>query len=117
MVYHLYISANSKTFFLEILQTYSPLVERLGLDENFVDVTSAVDELYNGTSSAQIKGHMYPEDTSIENTPEEGFSSNDLGLSNCCCGISERLALASIIANQMRTSLLETLGNILFITC
>lgn len=45
----------------ELLISYCPLVERLGFDENFMDVTEMVEKRLAETSEFDIsfKGHVY----------------------------------------------------------
>ncbi|KAJ8873436.1 hypothetical protein PR048_024253 [Dryococelus australis] len=78
-----------------VLQKFSPLVEKLGLDENFIDVTQVVAEkLQNGFNSGQnIAGHVYSDVTE-----------------NCMCGCFNRLSVGSVIAADMRAQIYEELG-------
>lgn len=71
------------------LQKYTPYVERLGLDENFIDVTKLVED-YLRTRSGQFKivGNVY------------GDKSAD-----CLCGCEERLTIGSQIAQDIRDSI------------
>ena len=78
----------------QVLQTFCPFVEKLGLDENFIDVTELVSNL---SSSAQaLVGHIYKSEDEL-----------------CQCGCKTRLFRGSIIAQEMRNKLKEELG----ITC
>ena len=44
----------------ELMREFSPLVERVGLDENYIDVTANVEELLASTAlDSVIKGHCY----------------------------------------------------------
>lgn len=46
----------------ELLMSYCPLVERLGFDENFMDITEMVERRLAQTtesSSFSFKGHVY----------------------------------------------------------
>lgn len=86
----------------DLLLNYTPLVEKLGFDENFMDVTSLVELRQAHNAEAQQKpavGHIYPED----GTP----------LSACDCGCAQRLAIGSRIAQEIREELKLRLG----ITC
>ena len=54
--------------FTEYLQQYCPKVERLGFDENFLDITDLVrDRLANqtGESETGVMGHVYGEEPSV----------------------------------------------------
>ncbi|XP_060739898.1 DNA polymerase iota [Tachysurus vachellii] len=50
----------------ELLMSYCPLVERLGLDENFVDVTELVESRRRNTDISELSfvGHIYKHDVS-----------------------------------------------------
>lgn len=76
----------------ELLQTrFSPTVERLGFDENFVDVTQLVAN--KGAASDRVEGHIY------SGTKE-----------SCECGCSKRLVIGSQIAADIRQSIFEEFG-------
>lgn len=71
------------------LQQYTPLVERLGLDENFIDVTDLVaDRLQKRCKESGIVGNVY----------------GDMP-SNCLCGCEERLSIGTQIAQDIRNSI------------
>lgn len=76
-----------------LLQTFSPQVERLGLDENFVDVTHLVSKHNFINENKSFEGHIY------KNMTE-----------NCSCGCYNRLCVGSIIASEMRTQIKKDLG-------
>ncbi|XP_015185506.1 PREDICTED: DNA polymerase iota-like [Polistes dominula] len=84
---------------MEILHEFTPLVERLGLDDNFLDVTSIVEK------------YISSNDESNENfgdTIEEDDSSNIIGNvfeltdEECPCGCHLRLTIATKIASKIR---------------
>jgi len=86
----------------DLLLNYTPDVEKLGFDENFMDVTALVDLRQAHAAEAQRKpsiGHIYPAD----GTP----------LSACSCGCAQRLAIGTRIAQEIRDELHLRLG----ITC
>uniref|UniRef100_A0A6P4FD40 LOW QUALITY PROTEIN: DNA polymerase iota n=1 Tax=Drosophila rhopaloa TaxID=1041015 RepID=A0A6P4FD40_DRORH len=86
----------------DLLLNYTPLVEKLGFDENFMDVTALVELRQAHAAEAQQKppvGHTYPAD----GTP----------LSTCDCGCAQRLAIGTRIAQEIREELKLRLG----ITC
>ncbi|XP_017007513.2 DNA polymerase iota [Drosophila takahashii] len=86
----------------DLLLNYTPLVEKLGFDENFMDVTALVELRQAHVAEAQLKppvGHTYPAD----GTP----------LSACDCGCAQRLAIGTRIAQEIREELKLRLG----ITC
>ena len=50
-------------FVSDFLQKYCPLVERLGFDENFLDITELVnDRILANTYDNEVKGHVYKEE-------------------------------------------------------
>ncbi|XP_038206524.1 DNA polymerase iota [Zerene cesonia] len=94
---HDYRAASNKIFLL--LQNWKSPVEKLGMDENFIDVTNLVQEKLKSTNigNLTITGHLYSEPSMA-----------------CPCGCHTRLKLASQIANEMRQKILDDLG---FTTC
>lgn len=81
-----------------LLRQYSPLIEKLGLDENFVDITNLVNDYINDNNDIDdlsATGHCIEENL------------------KCKCGCNIRLIVGSIIANKMREHLLTELN----ITC
>lgn len=85
-----------------VMHRYTTLVEKLGFDENFLDVTSLVDEkiteAYNEhqpTDTTLIDCHIYPEYEA---------------LSSCGCGCEKRLIIGANIAREIRQKLYEELG-------
>jgi DNA polymerase iota len=68
-----------------LLHKYSPLVERLGLDENYIDVTTLVNERVKQKDDLKVVGNVF------------GASSE-----KCDCGCTERLTMGSVIAQEMR---------------
>lgn len=71
----------------ELLQTYSNLVERLGLDENYIDVSNLVDERLKNTGNINTEtvGHIFGDASDF-----------------CDCGCKLRLQIGSVIAQEMR---------------
>ena len=58
----------NNTIFTEYLQQYCPKVERLGFDENFLDITDLVrDRLANpsGACATGVMGHVYGTEPSV----------------------------------------------------
>ncbi|VVC88374.1 unnamed protein product [Leptidea sinapis] len=89
---HDYRAASNKIFLL--LQSWKCPVEKLGMDENFIDVTNLVQEkLKTNMDNITIPGHLYSE-PSID----------------CPCGCHIRLKIASQIANEMRKRIYDDLG-------
>lgn len=81
-----------------LLQKYSQIVERLGLDENFVDVTKLVEQKLKNINSSL--------DDQIQSV------TNIFGCTeNCCqCGCEVRLKVGSLIAEEMRKLIYNQLG-------
>ncbi|XP_068156899.1 LOW QUALITY PROTEIN: DNA polymerase iota [Drosophila tropicalis] len=86
----------------DLLLNYTPAVEKLGFDENFMDVSALVELRQEHAAEAQEKppvGHLYPDDGTL--------------LTDCLCGCAQRLAIGSRIAQEIREELKLRLG----ITC
>ncbi|XP_054895218.1 DNA polymerase iota [Poeciliopsis prolifica] len=80
----------------DLLLSYCPLVERLGFDENFVDVTEMVEQRLAGmseTDSLSFKGNVF------------NHSSADANASH-----HPRLAIGSHIAAEMRDAIRSKIG-------
>lgn len=108
------------TKFFDFLHKFTPNVEKLGIDENFLDVSNIVNEKLQANNSSSIcsssstsyvlsllppiheminiEGHIYPENET---------------LNSCKCGCAERLKIGTYIAKQIREKLYNELG----ITC
>lgn len=68
-----------------LLQKYSQLVERLGMDENFIDVSKLVSERLQAGTDINIVGNVFGD------------------ISNLCdCGCRDRLEIGTVIAQEMR---------------
>lgn len=104
----------------DILLNYTPHVEKLGLDENFMDVTALVEEeqsrripVDNSTpqnlQNPLIVGHTYPEENS-NNDVEDIENSQFVDCFGCNCGCALRLRIGSKIAQDIRDDLLLNLG-------
>ena len=79
-----------------ILQSYKCPVEKLGMDENFMDVTKLV-----CSKAENLKFHEEPE------ICRHSFNSNSEALCNCGCDI--RLKIGSRLANEIREKLYSEL--------
>ncbi|KAI2664898.1 DNA polymerase iota [Labeo rohita] len=78
----------------ELLMSYCPLVERLGFDENFMDVTEMVERRLKDTRISDLffSGHVYKHE---------------------CMAVDDenaRQAVGSMIAAEMRQAIFSTLG-------
>ncbi|KAI4873795.1 hypothetical protein NFI96_017980, partial [Prochilodus magdalenae] len=80
---------------VKLLMSYCPLVERLGFDENFVDVTEMVEKRMRETSLSDLvfRGHIY------------GHEASAVGVRD-----HSRLAVGSVIAAELREALWSKLG-------
>lgn len=76
-----------------LLQNYSNLVERLGLDENFIDISHLVSQSNCQTERTVVDGKIF------RNTMAE-----------CDCGCHERLCIGSHIATKIRKQIKSDLG-------
>ncbi|XP_070543348.1 DNA polymerase iota-like isoform X2 [Ptychodera flava] len=86
----------------ELLQQYTPLVERLGFDENFLDITDIVDRKLltkNSDEAFEVVGHVYG-----ENQLTSGMQSP------CDCGCIERLTIGTHIASDIRQAVYQDIG-------
>ncbi|KAJ8925781.1 hypothetical protein NQ315_009631 [Exocentrus adspersus] len=68
-----------------LLQKYSHLVERLGLDENFIDASNLVNERLKKVTPTSVPGHVFGNTTNL-----------------CDCGCGDRLKIGTQIAQEMR---------------
>ncbi|CAH1253906.1 POLI [Branchiostoma lanceolatum] len=109
----------------EALQKFSPLVERLGFDENFIDVTEAVNARVMSSSSPQLNGHTFPEiETEDDLLKDERHTRlvcgsqiagemretlhSELGIT-CCAGIAHNKLLAKLVAGRHKPNQQTTL--------
>ncbi|KAG0713218.1 DNA polymerase iota [Chionoecetes opilio] len=86
-----------------VAQTLTPAVERLGMDENFVDVTEIVGDYLKQSTSGKIEGHIYGDKEPSEALPGDP----------CGCGCRDRLTAGTLVAKKLRQQIFETTG----ITC
>ena len=92
-----YRQISTKIF--EILHRFTPLVERLGMDECFIDVSSLT-EKYTCNRDSEIDGANFMGNGKFFGTPEE----------ECPCGCHARLIAASRITMEMRLKVFKELG-------
>ncbi|XP_004575706.3 DNA polymerase iota isoform X1 [Maylandia zebra] len=118
----------------ELLMSYCPLVERLGFDENFMDVTEMVEQRLAQLVKSEdfsFKGHVYNHpsaDVKASNYPRLALGSHiaaelreavhsKLGLTGCA-GIATNKLLAKLVSgtfkpNQQTTLLPENISDIM----
>ncbi|XP_054258142.1 DNA polymerase iota [Macrosteles quadrilineatus] len=81
----------------DIIKQFSSKVEKLGLDENFVDVSHLVEVRMNSGGQKivnSIQGHIYKNEIEV----------------NCGCGCRDRLTVGSHIAEEIRNKIREVIG-------
>ncbi|KZC06606.1 PREDICTED: DNA polymerase iota [Dufourea novaeangliae] len=81
---------------VEILHQFTPLVERLGFDDNFMDVTSLVQKYMNSGNDSELNISISMENP---NPIGEVFGPSS---EECPCGCHARLIIASKIAAEIR---------------
>ncbi|KAM4575826.1 DNA polymerase iota [Odontesthes bonariensis] len=118
----------------DLLMSYCPLVERLGFDENFMDVTEMVERRLDQTVESDrisFKGHIYNHfsaDVKASDHPRLAVAShvaselreaihNKLGLTGCA-GIATNKLLAKLVSgtfkpNQQTTLLPENVSDLM----
>ncbi|XP_047352559.1 DNA polymerase iota-like [Vespa velutina] len=94
---------------MDILHQFTPLIERLGLDDNFLDVTSIVDKYISSKNESNENINDSTDDDSKELIGNV-FEMTD---EECPCGCHLRLAIASRIASEIRNRVQKELN----ITC
>ena len=86
---------NGSVIFSDYLQKYCALVERLGFDENFLDVTQLVhDRLKQSTDETEVMGHVYNGDL------DTGTDLFDLGALTQCLDSLTRATLTNVLINN-----------------
>uniref|UniRef100_A0A1B6LND2 UmuC domain-containing protein n=1 Tax=Graphocephala atropunctata TaxID=36148 RepID=A0A1B6LND2_9HEMI len=80
----------------DVIRQFSVKVEKLGLDENYVDISDLVSSKLasEGVKHVNVIGHTYRNE--IEH--------------NCVCGCRKRLTIGSHIASEIRARIREELG-------
>uniref|UniRef100_A0A2M4CIB5 Putative dna polymerase iv n=1 Tax=Anopheles darlingi TaxID=43151 RepID=A0A2M4CIB5_ANODA len=102
----------------EIMHRFTPHVEKLGLDENYLDVTELTAERLeqlDGESSIsnanvqteRVVGLIHPPP---EDRQRSEYSDRELFRSCCLCGCDRRLILATHIAQEIRECIFRELG-------
>ncbi|XP_073814029.1 DNA polymerase iota isoform X2 [Musca autumnalis] len=88
----------------EILLNYTPLVEKLGFDENFMDVSMLVER------REQEKNQQDSDDIDVSTVAGHIYPSDGTTLNACRCGCAYRLALGTQIAQEIREEINLKLG-------
>ncbi|XP_058813261.1 DNA polymerase iota [Topomyia yanbarensis] len=92
----------------EIMHKFTSNVEKLGLDENYLDVTKEINQrLEQGPSIEQlqtVEGLIHPP------VEEPGLSHREAFQRACSCGCDRRLILASHMAKEIRECVFRELG-------
>ncbi|XP_062590999.1 DNA polymerase iota-like [Saccostrea cucullata] len=81
----------------EFLNKYTSYVERLGMDENYLDVTDLVDQRKR-ENNLKVAGHVF------------GDKHEDKEEDICTCGCYERILTGSHIAEEIRAALHKEIG-------
>lgn len=94
----------------EIMHKFTPNVEKLGLDENYLDVTKEINEQLaaQGKDSVlleRVEGFVYPP---LEES--SGLSHREVFRRACSCGCERRLILGSHMAKEIRDCIARELG-------
>jgi len=94
------------TKMFEILHQFTSLVERLGFDDNFIDVTSIVEKHLKSQNDSELEISNLNTDEALKqlNTKIFGLSEEE-----CPCGCHLRLTIASKIAANIRSRIYEEL--------
>ncbi|XP_077456111.1 DNA polymerase iota isoform X3 [Stigmatopora argus] len=117
----------------DLLLSYCPLVERLGFDENFVDITEMVKKRLPHTPQFSFKGHVYG--SSYKAAESEASKHSELALGSHiaaelreaiysrlgltgCAGVADNKLLAKLVSgtfkpNQQTTLLPENISDIM----
>lgn len=92
----------------EIMHKFTPNVEKLGLDENYLDVTKEInDQLEQGEhldKVQRVEGFIHPP------LEDPGLADREAFRRACSCGCDQRLILASHLAKQIRDRIFCELG-------
>uniref|UniRef100_A0A182LV96 UmuC domain-containing protein n=1 Tax=Anopheles culicifacies TaxID=139723 RepID=A0A182LV96_9DIPT len=105
----------------EIMHRFTPHVEKLGLDENYLDVTELIAERLEqleatGDSAGlsklnYVEGLIHPPpDRSVSDVAPFRETDRDLFRQCCQCGCDRRLILATHLAKEVRDSIYKELG-------
>uniref|UniRef100_A0A182JQC9 UmuC domain-containing protein n=1 Tax=Anopheles christyi TaxID=43041 RepID=A0A182JQC9_9DIPT len=108
----------------EIMHRFTPHVEKLGLDENYLDVTELIaerlEQMEASGDSAKlaklnlVKGFIHPPpnrgNDALDSEGPYRETDRDLFRRFCCCGCDRRLILATHLAQDIRDIIFKELG-------
>ncbi|XP_055586661.1 DNA polymerase iota [Uranotaenia lowii] len=94
----------------EIMHKYTPNVEKLGLDENYLDVTQEIQLRLeqrdcDPNTANTVEGFIYPP---VEK--DSGLSDKEAFRKACGCGCDRRLIFGTHLAKEIRDSIFRELG-------
>lgn len=95
----------------EVMNRFSGSVEKLGLDENYLDVTKEISEQLeqlgedSGGLLERVEGYVYPP---VEE--DSGVTVREVFRRACGCGCDRRLILATHMAKEIRDCIARELG-------
>ncbi|XP_055545603.1 DNA polymerase iota [Wyeomyia smithii] len=92
----------------EIMHKFTPNVEKLGLDENFLDITKEICQKLE--QDENIDQHIENVEGYIHPPIETGMSARGAFRRACCCGCDRKLILATHIAKEIRNCVFQELG-------
>ncbi|KAJ8673420.1 hypothetical protein QAD02_004682 [Eretmocerus hayati] len=101
---------------LELLHQFTASVEKLGLDENFIDVSSLVSDHLSSEGSSSRCSQQNESHSSMDSSLQDGKNIQPIGEvfkvpeEECPCGCHIRLAVASKIAKDVRDKIFSELG-------
>ncbi|XP_058467586.1 DNA polymerase iota [Malaya genurostris] len=92
----------------DVMHKFTPNVEKLGLDENYLDVTKEINQqLEQGQNLDQlqnVQGLIHPP------VEEQGITDREAFQRACSCGCDRRLILATHMAKEIRECIFRELG-------
>uniref|UniRef100_A0A182XVI2 Uncharacterized protein n=1 Tax=Anopheles stephensi TaxID=30069 RepID=A0A182XVI2_ANOST len=96
----------------EIMHRFTPHVEKLGLDENYLDVTELIADRLEQLEATGDLAQVNNVEGLIHPPPDRNVSETDRDIfRRCCsCGCDRRLILATHLAKDIRDSIFKELG-------